>query len=301
MNRTASSAKEMLRALRAVPAINAPVTNLVRAAARSLNVTPEWAIKHLPRSGEVAMALPNGRRARIWSRGDDWVANQVFWRGWDGYERDCGGLFWDLARRATVTVDVGAHVGYFTVLAAIANPNGRVLAFEPFPSAFERLQRNLRLNGLSNVTAFQKAVGASAGPAEFFHVPVGGIPSSSSLSEEFMSTASGVESLAVDVVRLETLASELGIGHIDLVKIDTETTEPQVLAGMGSLLAESEPDIFCEVLKTADVMALTEVLESVGYEYHLLTEDGPQRRDAIVPDERWPNYFFTTGKRQAAA
>jgi FkbM family methyltransferase len=290
----------MLKGLRAVPAVNVPTTNLIRGVARSLNVTPEWAIKHLPRSGEVAMVLPNGRRAWMWSRGDDWVANQVFWRGWDGHEPDCAGLFWELARRATVTVDVGAHVGYFTVLAAMANPEGRVIALEPLPTVFMRLQRNLHLNGLSNVTAVQKAAGASTGPAQFFHVPVDEVPSSSSLSEEFMSTAPVVESLAVDVVRLDSLADELGIGGIDLLKIDTETTEPQVLAGMGTLLAESQPDIFCEVLGTADVNALTGVLEPVGYEYHLLTEDGLQRRDAIVPDARWPNYLFTTGSRRAA-
>ncbi len=118
----ARSARSILKGLRAVPAISRPATTTLRFVANRFGVTPEFAIKHLPRSGLTVTTLPDGRRARFWSRGDDWVANQVFWRGWDGHERETVRLFWELARDATVILDVGAHVGYYTVLAGLANP-----------------------------------------------------------------------------------------------------------------------------------------------------------------------------------
>jgi FkbM family methyltransferase len=286
------SAKSTLKALRAVPALSRPATTSVRFVAARLGVTPEFAIKHLPRSGLTTARLPNGRRARFWSRGDDWVANQVFWRGWDGYEGEVARLFWRLALNANVIIDVGAHVGYFTLLAGLANPCATVVALEPLPAVFERLRRNIRLNRLENVVALPQAAGVVDGRADFYHVP-GIIPSSSSLSSDFMRSAAGVERLDVDVVRLDRVARTHGLDRVDLVKLDTETTEPDVLAGMGSLLSEYRPNIVCEVLTRADVSALTLTLKPLGYAFYHLTDRGPKRRQAITPHGRWLNYLFT--------
>jgi FkbM family methyltransferase len=294
VNRSAPSLKAVLKRLRAMPAINAPVAHAVRGTARMLGVTPEFAIRHLPRSGVTRMTLPGGREARLWSRGDDWVSNQVFWRGWDGYDPEVAPLFWRLATRARVTLDIGAFVGYYSVLAGLANPEATVLAFEPLPGVFERLERNIRLNRLHNVVALQRAAGAIDGHAEFFHVP-GIIPSSSSLSEAFMGGTAGLTAVPVSVARIETVLRERGVTGVDLVKLDTETTEPDVLAGFGRMLAASRPDIICEVLTRADVEALTAILQPLHYRFYLLTGDGPQPRERIAPDGRWLNYFFTIG------
>lgn len=284
--------KAALKSLRAIPAVNTPVALAVRGAARRTGVSPELAIRHLPRSGVTRMTLPGGQRARLWSRGDDWVSNQVFWRGWDGYEPEMARVFWRLASGARVTLDVGAHVGYYSVLAAFAAPHSTVFAFEPLPAVFERLRRNIALNRLANVIAVPQAAGARDEEAEFFHVP-GVIPSSSSLSAEFMRGTEGVTAVPVSVTRLDSFLAGRGIDRVDLIKIDTETTEPDVLSGLGELLAACRPDVVCEVLTRADVPALTSILEPVGYRCYLLTDGGPERRESIVPDGRWLNYLFT--------
>jgi FkbM family methyltransferase len=284
--------KALLKHLREVPAVNAPVTHATRATMRALGRESEFAIKHLPHVGTTKMALPGGRRARLWSRGDDWVSNQVFWRGWGGYESEVTPLFWNLASRAGVTLDIGAHVGFYAILAATANPSSVVHAFEPLGPVFERLDRNLRLNRLDNVVAHDEAVGRLDGSAEFFHVP-GIIPCSSSLSSAFVIGSPVVETVPVKVVRLDTFAAEHGLDRIDLMKLGTETTEPDVLAGMGQLLGESRPDIICEVLPTGDGEALTAILEPLDYSFYLLTDKGPLRRERVIADERWSNYLFS--------
>ena len=295
-----SNIRGVLKRLRATAPLNSAVTRSVRGATRKLGVQSEFVIKHLPHVGMTTMILPGERRARLWSRGDDWVSNQVFWRGWDGYEPEMTPLFWQLATAARMTLDVGAHVGFHAILAAIANERGSVFAFEPLPQVFERLQRNLALNRLPNVTAVPQAAGAADGWAPFFHVP-GIIPCSSSLSEAFMRGTSGLETVMVPVVRLDTFARTHRVTAIDLIKLDTETTEPDVLAGMGELLPRSLPDIFCEVQPRGDADALTGFLRPLGYSFYLLTDAGPKRRPEVIADEQWRNQMFTTRDSSAVA
>lgn len=290
------SPRSALKSLRAWPVLNVPLTHAVRGATRALRRESEFAIKHLPHSGVTTARLPNGARLKLWSRGDDWVSNQVFWRGWDGYDPELAPLFWRLAVNSAVTVDVGAYVGYYTILAGLANPGGRVLAFEPLPAAYERLGRHLRLNRLANVVALQQAAGSLEGTDDFFHVD--GLPTSSSLSASFMGAVKDVRSTQVAVRRVENVARELGIERVDLVKLDTETTEPDVLRGMGRLLSEDRPDIICEVLDRADVDSLTDILSPLGYRFFLLTDGGPQEREVLESDPRWLNYLFTASARR---
>ena len=119
--------KHSLKAVRAWRPLNAPATVATRSLSRLIGMEFEPAIKHLPRTGPVRSKLPNGEVLRLWSRGDDWISNQVFWRGWSGYEPETTPLFFHLARDAEVVVDVGAYVAFFAVLAALVNPRSRVL------------------------------------------------------------------------------------------------------------------------------------------------------------------------------
>jgi FkbM family methyltransferase len=282
-----------LKALRASQPLNWLTTSSLRAGLSLMCVQSEVVIKHLPRVGPVASRLPNGRRLRFWSRGDDWVSNQVYWRGWRGYEPETAPLFFRLASRARVTIDVGAHVGFYALLAAHANPAGRVFAFEPMPEIHARLVRNVRLNGLQNVSCVKSAVGATEGIADFYHVP-SVLPCSSSLSFEFMASARDVKHQPVSVVALDRFAQREALDRVDLVKIDTESTEPQVLQGMAHILGRDRPSLVCEVLQgRGSEHALEEILGPLGYRYYLLTPDGPSPRERIDGHPQWLNYLFT--------
>jgi FkbM family methyltransferase len=273
--------------------LNGVVTGVARTACDTLGHTPEALIRHLHRVGTVRRRLPNGRTLVLWSRADDWISNQIFWRGWDGYEPETTRVFYTLALRARVTLDVGAYVGFYSLLAAHANPSGRVFAFEPHPAVFERLALNVRANGVANVTCHAVAAGATDGAANFHYVP-GGLPSSSSLSLPFM-TQSGapLEHRRVPVVALDSFAREAGLDHVDLVKVDTETTEPDVLEGMASLLERHRPHVFCEVLAgRADEGRLEAILRPLGYRFYLLKKEGPTPAEHVGADADCLNQLF---------
>jgi len=140
-----------------------------------------FVVRHLHRAGTACCRLPNGRVLKLWSRGDDWVCTQIYWKGFAGYEPETVPVFLRLATSARVIFDVGAYVGFYTVLAALTNPAARVYAFEPHTNAYERLLRNVRINHLANVECLRVAVGESEGASELFCGP-GRLPTSSSLS-----------------------------------------------------------------------------------------------------------------------
>ena len=293
--------KSALKSLRTSQPFNYVTTSFTFGAFNIAGITPEFIVRHLHRVGTVRRRLPNGQTLSLWSRGDDWISNQIYWRGWDGYEPETAPVFFKLATSAEVTVDVGAYVGYYTLIAAHANPRGRVIAFEPMPAIHQRLIRNVKLNGLENVECLACAAGDVEGEASFFHVGVG-LPTSSSLSFEFMRGTGDLVSSSIQVITLDRFVAERGIPKIDLLKIDTESTECSVLRGMARTLERDRPDIFCEVLQgRADESGLEELLGPLGYRFFLLTPDGPTERDHIEGHPDWLNYLFSTTDRSTTA
>ena len=146
---------------------------------------------------------------------------------------------------------MGAYVGFFAVLAALANPRSRVLAFEPMSDNAERLRQHLELNELDNVELVPAAVAGVDGRAELFHL-AGAHPSSTSLVRDFMSAQPDLRSSVVPTVALDSFLEARGVRTVSLVKLDIETGEPEALRGMRRALERDRPPIFCEVL-SADV------------------------------------------------
>jgi FkbM family methyltransferase len=291
---TAADLKSAAKAVRSYPALNVPITNLLRAGLRGLGRESPWLTTHLPRSGVVSVPLPNEERLKLWSRGDDWISTQIFWRGIAGYEPETVPLFYSLAEQATITLDVGAYVGYFTLVAALAHQAGRVIALEPSAATFDRLLRNVRLNGLSNVECRNVAAGAAPGRADLHHM-AGGMSMAASLDPGHLAPWEHMTT-AVSVVALDDLMVELGVDRVDLMKIDAEATEAEVLDGSRRILNRDHPDIICEVLSAESGARLTEILQPLGYRFFELCLDGPRERADLSLGRSW-NYLCTTASR----
>lgn len=290
-----SSLKSGIKNLRSSQPFNRLATATVRSILSAGGLKSEFVIKHLHRIDLVEAGLPNGKTLRLHSKGDDWVSNQVFWRGWDGYEPETIPLFFKLAQKSKVTFDIGAYVGFFALLAAQANTDGQVYAFEPMAAIYQRLQNNIALNDLSNVETVFGAVGAEEGEAEFFHLEGAELPTSSSLSQEFVKDNENITSTKVKIFQLDKFIAENNIERVDLMKIDTESTEPEVWRGASGLLERDHPQMICEVLKDrGSEQSLAEILRPLGYNFYLMTPDGLMKRENIEGHPEYLNYFFTT-------
>ncbi len=298
--------KAALKRLRYSQPFNRIATSTIRGVCRLVGTTPEVFPHHLHRVGHVFETLPNGEVLHLFSKGDDWVSNHVFWRGWKAYEPGTIDLFYRLSARAEAVLDIGAYVGFFTLIAALANRKSRVFAFEPMEPIHRRLMENVQRNGLGNVQCFNAAVSDTEGTARFFFsgaaLQEGLLPTSSSLSEAFMAGAPGLTGVDVPLMTVDGFADEYALTRIDLIKIDTETTEPSVLRGMRRVLARDRPTLICEVLQgRVDAVALELELKPLGYRYFLLTPAGPEARESIEGHPEFLNYLFTANPQRDLA
>lgn len=138
-------------------------------------------------------------------------------------------------------VDVGAHVGLYTVAAAL-HGTGRVLAFEPNPSARTQLAANVALNARRNVLLVPKAVGDAPGTA-LLHVPQTPDPSFSSLAGGRFAEGEPIE---VEVTTVDAEVEAAGL-RPSVVKIDVEGGELAVVGGMQQTLERHRPVLLVEV------------------------------------------------------
>ncbi len=166
-------------------------------------------------------------------------------------------------------VDVGANVGYFTLLAATLG--ARVVAYEPTPSVFARLKENVALNGfqadLVNAAVMDKPGTLS------LHLS-GDDPEANSVF------GNDGQCVRVPAISLDEDLPAHGIEHVDLLKIDAEGAEPFVLDGATRLLSSPNPPAIlvevnaftlnCAGLQPSDILSR---LESHGY-HHTEIESG---------------------------
>lgn len=185
--------------------------------------------------------------------------------------------------------DVGANVGVFALVAAAAGSASEVVAFEPEPMLADVLQGLADANGLA-VAVERCALGDREGEATLFLSDV--TDTSHSLAEGFRPSQRHV---TVPVETLDAYCARTGRWP-RVVKIDTESTEPAVLAGASTLLREHRPWIVCEVLAGRSERSLERVLEPHGYTWYQLTgEVPPVARREIFGDRShtYTNWLLT--------
>jgi FkbM family methyltransferase len=160
-------------------------------------------------------------------------------------------------------VDVGANIGYYLLLLARAvGPDGTISCFEPDPDNLIELERNVRLNSLTNVRVYPAAVGAQDATVELR----GGINSA---------IAAGGE-IRVPLLCLDSTAKR----PVDFLKIDVEGYEGHVLAGARQVLTQDRPNLFLEIHPSflASPYTVDEMLRELGrlYERIELHEIAPE-------------------------
>ena len=180
----------------------------------------------------------------------------------NAHERPIVNLVCQWCKPGMQVLDVGAHVGYFTLLfAVLVGPKGRVYAVEPKPENLVKLRAMLAANSVANVTVFPVAATDRKGEVEFITERTGqmGHISDGRAPHEDESV------IAVEAVRLDDLTRANDISRIDLIKIDIEGTEPEALRGMADLLLHDRPAIICEWHPLVAGPDYTAVFGTLGY------------------------------------
>lgn len=158
-----------------------------------------------------------------------------------------------------VIIDVGAHVGVFTLRAARRAVNGLVIAVEPHPTNYKFLTENVRFNKLKNVITLNLALSNYEGVANLYE------------SKE----QSGMHSIIlrrsdkfvkVSVKTLDKMVEELKIEKVDMIKIDVEGAELDVLKGAEDTLKKNNVHLAIESAHTpTGAQGLSKFLQDRGF------------------------------------
>lgn len=150
-----------------------------------------------------------------------------------GYEVETTKFLLSFLKPGMHFVDIGAHIGYFTILAAKAvEPIGKVWAFEPMPSTFLLLQRNIKENGVDKIVeALQSAVTDKVDNILLF--PHLLLCRSSIFERDGMKIQ---KAMHVETTSLDSFFKNKSWPRIDLIKIDIEGAEAKAIKGMTELV-----------------------------------------------------------------
>ena len=188
----------------------------------------------------------NGRRLLA-------VSPMRFFRG--TYEPEQTELFASLIGPGDVVYDVGAHVGWHTLIASeVVGADGQVVAFEPHPENAWILRRHIELNNLSNTILVQAAAAEETGTVAF---DLGSGTGTGRMSAEGR--------LRVPCARIDDLVRDRGLRLPDLIKIDVEGSEDQVMAGAMEAVSAGRPTILLHTHGIEQLARCQELLCPLGY------------------------------------
>lgn len=170
----------------------------------------------LLKNAEVVYVLRNGIKFKVGSA-EDWTGIFVIWSGrvWTPFGHEI--------QPGYTVVDIGAHIGIFSILAATCMPSVKVVSYEPCPKNFSLLVENIKLNSVENIRPFPLAVAGSSGKRKLF-------VSQQDVAHSIIQPAANSQLRAYEDVDCITLKEIIGqIGKCDFLKINCEGAEYEIL------------------------------------------------------------------------
>ncbi len=219
----------------------------------------------------------------------DLQSEKDYWLG--TYELDLQNGLKQQVRTGWVAYDVGANIGYFTLLfSKMVGETGMVFSFEPLPTNLERLQRNLSLNNLpSFVKIIPCAVIDQTKQTQFLigsSGAMGKVNGSAGREKKDLYR----ESINVAGISLDDFIYKESNPIPQVIKMDIEGGEVLALRGMTRLLQEAKPLFFLELHGKLAAEVAWKTLETEGYQFFTITAGSP----SITSFEKlnWKSYLL---------
>lgn len=201
-------------------------------------------------------------------KGKKWIKDSGVNGYWLGtYELVQQKLFIKAVKNGDVIYDIGANVGFYTLLAStLIGENGKVFAFEPLPKNIGYLKKHIKLNKCENVEIIEAAVSDKEGRVNFLE------------NESGPAGKIGKEgSLKVISVILDNLLEEKKILPPNVIKIDIEGAELEALKGMKKIFQKYRPAVFLAVHNETLYKNCLNFLNSLNYNLKAIVGNDAQK------------------------
>ena len=201
------------------------------------------------------------------------IQQQLFWYGY--YEKELGDLLNKIVKPGDVFLDLGANIGYFSLLVATNFPSVKVISFEPVQELFQNMNDNISLNSIKNISTVHAAVGETSEEKELFVAA----PDNLGMSSFYQPGNYSGKTERVKVVTIDDWFKTSGLSKMDVIKLDIEGSELAALKGMKEILQKQKPILIVEVnpetlsmfnLKPSDIY---DYLKQLNFEGFLILEN----------------------------
>jgi FkbM family methyltransferase len=205
-------------------------------------------------------------------RGKRWIVGSAIHRCWLGlYEYEKQKLISREVRPGSVFWDVGANVGFYSLLASGLVASGKVFAFEPVPRNLAYLREHLALNRVTNVEVLTIAVSDRNGASSFEIEETG-----------FMGHLSSEGNMTVSTATLDSLVEAGRVLPPDYVKMDIEGAELLALRGASRAFQRFRPVLFLATHGREVEAECRRLLELWGYDCRNIGPKSSSDRSEII-------------------
>lgn len=173
---------------------------------------------------------------------DEVLARYLLQEGtWEPFETS---LFEGSISPGMTVVDIGANIGYYTLIAArLVGDGGRVVAFEPDPHNYALLRRNVVRNGFEDRVTLVPAVVSDHHGHSTLYRDKGNLGAHSIAR----ANVAGSDPLSVPCLTLDEALSDVDVSIVDVIKMDVQGAEGLVVAGASRVLAQGALKVFMEL------------------------------------------------------
>lgn len=200
--------------------------------------------------------------------------------------------------KAKTFLDIGANVGYFTMMAKAINPNMKIYSFEPNPNNVGQIKKNIQINDFSNIEVSSLCVSDAKGSVSFSVPPVnesgwGRITNNHLPLENF--TTIRAEAISLDELDADNFFK---IESPLFVKMDVEGNEYRILKGATNFIKKYQPTFCIELnepcLKDCGTSSkeIIHHMKELGYECYYIHHDKLIKTDRAIDGYENLNYWF---------
>ncbi len=198
-----------------------------------------------------------------------------------------------------IILDIGANIGWYSINLAAKVPHGKVIAFEPIPKTFSYLKKNIALNNIKNIEAYNFGLSDKEEILDFYYDPkLTGATSLRNLHEDREKTI-----IKCEVKRMDDVVPDL-VSKVDFIKCDVEGAELFVVKGGIETIKREKPVIFLEMLRKwagkfgyhpKDIIL---ILKDMGYNCYCVENGKLLKIDEVNDETTATNFFFIPSEKE---
>ncbi len=251
----------------------------------------------LPPSGMIKMYDSGGKSIAVHTNQTNYLTHLLFWEG-GAMKFEYTPIFAQLVKKVNTFYDIGANIGYYSLLAASENKEAVIVGFEPASGPLYYFRKNVEANNFSQIRIESIALAEKEGELTFFEIK----NKKYHYLEHNLAGESnaGSKTVGKNFVPVKVKASTLDQyakehnDTIDLIKMDTEGTEHLILQKSQHVLDTMKPIIICETLFNTIENELESVMKSHGYLFFNHVPEGLKQVEGITrtTDDGVRNCFF---------